>query len=222
MGTEFGQILRHHRKDAQKTQTDLVNVLRSRGYEKYSVSDVSKWDNGHRIPPEDVVDELEDALQVPEGLMLRAAGYLSAADYRRMTTGKAEMERQQAEHIASVQELAKSFITSLKRVPIMEKPNMVDGEYVGLLWVIYELPHHARWPMLKAHLGSVAADFESKAKELEGSPLAERDLQVRVERLRETGQLAQCPEITAAALYGDTKEWTEWGLNATCPWCSII
>lgn len=84
MADEFGLLLTKHRKKAGLSQNQIVEGLRRARYEdRYSESDVSKWEHG-RIPPEDVVEELEEILCTPKGLLLRAAGYRSAAEYRRL------------------------------------------------------------------------------------------------------------------------------------------
>jgi len=84
MADEFGLLLKKHRKQAGLSQNQIVEGLRRARYEdRYSESDVSKWEHG-RIPPEDVVEELEEILRTPKGLLLRAAGYRSAAEYRRL------------------------------------------------------------------------------------------------------------------------------------------
>jgi len=83
MADEFGSLLRKWRTSAQLTQRQLVKGLREVGYEHYGESDISKWEHG-RTPSEDIVEELEGILSTPKGLLLRTAGYASAAEYRRL------------------------------------------------------------------------------------------------------------------------------------------
>ena len=86
MADEFGSLLRKCRTSVELTQRQLAEGLRRARYEHYGESDISKWEHG-RIPSEDVVEELEEILSTPKGLLLRAAGYASAAEYRRMLGG---------------------------------------------------------------------------------------------------------------------------------------
>jgi transcriptional regulator with XRE-family HTH domain len=79
---KFGPLLRKWRKLSDLTQRRLVEELRLEiENECYSSSDISKWEHG-RIPPEDIVEELEKILSTPKGLLLRAAEYqrLQAAE----------------------------------------------------------------------------------------------------------------------------------------------
>ena len=84
MANEFGGLLRKYRIDARLSQRAVVEKLRMANYEaQYREADISKWEHG-RIPREDIVEELEDMLSTPKGILLRAAGYRSAAEYRRL------------------------------------------------------------------------------------------------------------------------------------------
>ena len=84
MADEFDSLLKEHRRQARLSQRQVVEGLRRAGYEdRYSEPDVSKWEHG-RIPREDVVEELEEILSTSKGLLLGAAGYRSAAEYRRL------------------------------------------------------------------------------------------------------------------------------------------
>jgi transcriptional regulator with XRE-family HTH domain len=83
MVEKFGPLLRRWRKLSDLIQRQLVQELRlAIENECYSSSDISKWEHG-RIPPEDIIEELEKILSIPKGLLLRAASYHSAAEYRR-------------------------------------------------------------------------------------------------------------------------------------------
>lgn len=117
MADEFGLLLKKYRKQAGLSQNQIVEGLRRARYEdRYSESDVSKWEHG-RIPPEDVVEELEEILCTPKGLLLRAAGYRSAAEYRRLQEAEPtpsqvalDTQRQATEH-----EKRQRFLTLLQR-----------------------------------------------------------------------------------------------------------
>ena len=117
MADEFGLLLKKHRRQAGLSQNQVVEGLRRAGYEdRYSEPDVSKWEHG-RIPPEAVVEELEEILSTPKGLLLRAAGYRSAAEYRRLQETEPtpsqvalDTQRQATEH-----EERQRFLTLLQR-----------------------------------------------------------------------------------------------------------
>jgi len=116
MADEFGSLLRKRRTRAELTQRQLAEGLRRARYEHYGESDISKWEHG-RIPLEDVVEELEEILCTPKGLLLRAAGYRSAAEYRRLQEAEPapsqvalDTQREAAEH-----EERQGFLTLLQR-----------------------------------------------------------------------------------------------------------
>ena len=110
MAEKFGPLLRKFRKLSDLTQEGLVKELRiALEQESYSKSDISKWERGSKIPPEDLVNTLEEILSIPKGLLLKVAGYTHAAEYRRIQAGE-ELEkvdtekepllkRQQKDHI---------------------------------------------------------------------------------------------------------------------------
>ena len=87
MTGKFGDLLRQLRNERRLSQKQLVEEIHKQGYEKYTAADVSKWEHGRYTPPEDVVELLEeDILHLPKGLLLEAAGYLQAAEYRRVSS----------------------------------------------------------------------------------------------------------------------------------------
>jgi transcriptional regulator with XRE-family HTH domain len=79
--SEFCKLLRRYRKERYLTQQALVDKLKSQGY-SYTGSIVSKWENGKRTPPADVVEALEDILESPKGWLLKADGYRAEAQAR--------------------------------------------------------------------------------------------------------------------------------------------
>lgn len=83
MTKDFGNLLKKLRLENKLSQPDLVVKIRGQGFDKYHKSDISKWENGRTRPPEDVVEILEDILMPnANGLLLKSAGYLSAAENR--------------------------------------------------------------------------------------------------------------------------------------------
>jgi len=87
MKGKFGELLRKSRNERRLSQEQLVQEIHKQGYEKYRAADVSKWEHGLRKPPEDVVEILEeDIFHLPKGQLLEAAGYLPAAECRRLSS----------------------------------------------------------------------------------------------------------------------------------------
>lgn len=133
MEGKFGDLLKKMRRERQMTQTQLVEEIRKQGYEKYTAADVSKWERGQYKPPEDVVEVLEeDILHLPKGLLLKAAGYLQAAEYRRLSDSDSGHE----EHKDSVLRLIQRFreeIRELGSARSMDQPGISrvvePGEY---------------------------------------------------------------------------------------------
>jgi len=84
---KFGELLRQLRNERRLSQKRLVEEIHKQGYGKYGAADVSKWEHERYTPPEDVVELLEeDIFHLPKGLLLEAAGYLQAAEYRRLSS----------------------------------------------------------------------------------------------------------------------------------------
>jgi transcriptional regulator with XRE-family HTH domain len=77
MTTRFGRILKEWRVDKHCfTQQKLAEELRvTSDNERYNKSDISKWERGHRVPPEHVVETLEKVLEISDHLLIKAAGY---------------------------------------------------------------------------------------------------------------------------------------------------
>jgi transcriptional regulator with XRE-family HTH domain len=85
MRDQFGRLLKEYRKGAELSQKQLLERIRqARHEERYSEADISKWEHGRTKPPEDVIEDLEDILFVPKGLLLRAAGYSAATEYQKL------------------------------------------------------------------------------------------------------------------------------------------
>lgn len=81
MADEFGRMLKKYRGTAKLSQKQLVERLRkARCEERYSKADISKWEHGKTKPPEDVIEDLEDILLVPKGLLLKATGHSAATE----------------------------------------------------------------------------------------------------------------------------------------------
>lgn len=85
MRDQFGRLLKEYRKGAELSQKQLLQSIRQvRQEERYSGADISKWEHGKTKPPKDVIEDLEDILFVPKGLLLMAAGYSAATEYRKL------------------------------------------------------------------------------------------------------------------------------------------
>ncbi len=238
MADEFGVLLKKHRKKARLSQNQIVKRLREARYEgRYSESDVSKWEHG-RIPPEDVVEELEEILCAPKGLLLKAAGFCSAAEYRRMVEGEEQergdrqqgesesLKRQQMEHIRTLQDLARSTIDALPELPDLNDANDFDVFYSSLAKLFLRLTGDVRWPDLAAHLGEKAKEVKDMSFVLDpyilphwrsGLPVSDH----YKESVREGWYLMISCGLQVVADSGDTREWEYYGLNQRCPSCPI-
>lgn len=85
MRDQFGRLLKEYRKDAELSQKQLLQSIRqARQEERYSGADISKWEHGKTKPPKDVIEDLEDILFIPKGLLLMAAGYSATTEYRKL------------------------------------------------------------------------------------------------------------------------------------------
>jgi transcriptional regulator with XRE-family HTH domain len=118
MADEFGRLLKEYRKGVKLSQKQLLLRIRQAGYEeRYSEADISKWEHGRTKPPEDVVEELEEILGIPKGSLLRAAGYRSAAEYRRLQAAEPTPSQAAASlRLSSVQqEERQRFLPLLQR-----------------------------------------------------------------------------------------------------------
>jgi transcriptional regulator with XRE-family HTH domain len=86
MSKDFGQLLKKSRQKKGLTMKQLLDQLLPKLPQEveYGESAVSKWEHGTRIPPENVVGALEEIFDLPPGNLLEAAGYHTAAAYRRV------------------------------------------------------------------------------------------------------------------------------------------
>jgi len=87
MSKDFGQLLKKSRQKKKLTVMQLLDQLLPKLSQEveYGESTVSKWEGGTRTPPENVVWALEEIFDLLPGNLLEAAGYHTAAAYRRVT-----------------------------------------------------------------------------------------------------------------------------------------
>jgi transcriptional regulator with XRE-family HTH domain len=87
MTKDFGQLLKKSRQKKNLTMMQLLALLLPKLSQEveYGESTVSRWERGTRTPPENVVGALEEICELPPGDLLEAAGYQTAAAYRRLT-----------------------------------------------------------------------------------------------------------------------------------------
>ncbi|HEY82520.1 MAG TPA: helix-turn-helix domain-containing protein [Dehalococcoidia bacterium] len=82
MTEKFGQLLRKYRRERGFTQWELYGELSQRDPHYTSLkggSIVSRWESGQRRPPPyQTILALEEILEVPDGMLARAAGYPEA------------------------------------------------------------------------------------------------------------------------------------------------
>lgn len=126
---------------------------------------------------------------------------------------------QQIEHIAKLQQLAKSVREDVDQVSMSDSDQLLDGEYIDLLLIAYTLVNNALWVWLAPHLGNEARKIETVAGVLsESAPLKKVPLEDRRRQIREARQSLKSA-LYPVAIYGNPKEWEEYGLNAKCPGC---
>jgi len=183
MTDEFGLLLKKHREQAGLSQNQLVEGLRRARYEdRYGESDVSKWEHG-RIPPEDVVEELEEILCAPKGLLLRAAGYRSAAEYRRML-GDESKPPPVGRHYEDVRTAIRNWLVLIQG----PRPSLFNPAALG------EPTHFGfglTWCMgpagIAAKLSVENAEFFPLLSSHLAPPIVEADFWGQVEGLKDTG-----------------------------------
>lgn len=112
MNTEFGKLLRHHRKLKALSQAKLRDMIEAWG-PRYDKSAISKWETGSHVPRAEVVEILEDIL-LPKanGLLLKAAGYLYEAESRYQLV---EISRQEPRHFEELSTTALKIASNLSR-----------------------------------------------------------------------------------------------------------
>ncbi len=243
MAEKFGPLLRKFRKLSDLTQEGLVKEFRiALEQESYSKSDISKWERGSKIPPEDLVNTLEEILSIPKGLLLKATGYTSAAEYRRIQAGE-ELEKvdtekepflrwQQIEHIKSLQELAKSVIESIPELIDIDDLENLESVRISLWQTFEKLTGDSRWPSLASHLGESAKELESMTFQIEPplippwkkGPPEKRELSIDPykELVGKAWGLISSSDLWLVARSGNTIEWEYNGLNQRCPYCQIL
>lgn len=166
MWDDFGRLLKEYREKNRLTQNQLVERLRRGGYEdKYSDADISKWEHGRTRPPEDVVEELEEILFTPNGLLLKAAGYYSAAEYRRLL----EAERGKGKGKLEIVDMWLDKVVPYlgKRFCSLELKNVGEAKIekcFGILELVNKPPnadkcHHLWWAKTSYYTPKVEADL---------------------------------------------------------------
>ncbi len=200
--------------------------------ECYSKSDISKWEHG-RIPPEDIIKELEKILSTPKGLLLKAAGYTLGEELNEVESEK-ELSLRQMEHISSLQQLARSAIESYPTFfntdhLIFATYDINDQWYVCLknLYNLFQkLINDAYWISLAAHLGNESEKIKHMPNRIniECTRIPREELSLHSNELEAIANEASnllSGGLAVVAWYGDTKEWERHGLKPTCPFCPI-
>lgn len=133
MKRKFGEFLRQLRNEKRLSQKQLVEEIHKQGYEKYGEADVSKWEHGRHTPPEDVVELLEeDIFHLPKGRLLEAAGYLQAAEYRRLSSSSPGHENHKDRLLKLIQRFEEEIkgVSLVRSIDAPEIGRIVDaGEY---------------------------------------------------------------------------------------------
>ena len=149
MKGKFGELLRQVRNERRLSQEQLVEEIHKQGYEKYTGADVSRWEQGRRKPPEDVVELLEeDIFHLPKGLLLEAAGYLPAAEYRRLSSRSPGHENHKDRLLKLIQRFEEEIqgVSLVHSIDAPEIGRIVEpGEYdLALKTKRGDIVHH-RW-----------------------------------------------------------------------------
>jgi transcriptional regulator with XRE-family HTH domain len=133
MKGKFGELLRQLRNERRLSQKQLVEGIHKQGYASYRAADVSKWEHGRYTPPEAVVEVLEeDIFHLPKGLLLEAAGYLQAAEYRRVSSLSPGHEHHKDGLLELIQRFEEEIqgVGLVHRIDAPEIDRMVEpGEY---------------------------------------------------------------------------------------------
>lgn len=182
MANELGGLLKKYRKKADLSQSQLVERFREARYEeRYGKADISKWEHG-RIPPEDVVEELEEILSTPKGLLLKAAGHASAAEYRRILAGESQSAAVER-HYEDVRGAIRDWLALTQGCPPPFDP-MTAGEPThfgfGLTW-------RKKPRRMAAKLVIEDREFYSLLRCHLAPPVVDADFWGYVESLRKTG-----------------------------------
>jgi transcriptional regulator with XRE-family HTH domain len=101
MYQEFGELLKKYRLENKLKQKELLKQLKKSYYaDKYQESDISKWEHGRTRPQNgEVVEILEDILKIPSSLLLKAAGYYSAAELYRNQVSHSSSSIDDTDHL---------------------------------------------------------------------------------------------------------------------------
>jgi len=234
MTEEFGPLLRKCRGSALLTGEQLIKKLRDQGYERYGTPDVSKWEHG-RIPPEDVVEELEEILSIPKGSLLKVAGYTNAAEYRRIQAGE-ELEkvdtekepllkRQQKDHIKKLQQMARSALDHLPDLPdLQNEPEAFNSFNDAVVKVYRRLTGDLDdWKDMAEHLGDQGDKIETMSSILDdvlpGGSLARPKLDKYKSNLEEAWCLIRIGGLKTISESSDTRKWEWEGLKQRCQQC---
>jgi transcriptional regulator with XRE-family HTH domain len=133
MEGKFGDLLKKTREERRMSQTELVEEIHKQGYEKYSAADVSKWEHEWYKPPEAVVELLEeDIFHLPKGLLLEAAGYLPAAESRRLSSRSPGHENHKDRFLKLIQRFEEEIqgVSLVRSIDAPEIGRIVEaGEY---------------------------------------------------------------------------------------------
>lgn len=144
MSSEFGELLRHHRKLKGLSQAELRDKIEAWG-PRYDKSAISKWENGLHVPHAETVEILEDIL-LPKsnGLLLRAAGYLYEAESRFQLEYTREEQSPRSKELQTTALVLASNLEKIRNTPPqwlgdpLHRQVYTVGEKVYGGWWVYE------------------------------------------------------------------------------------
>ena len=213
------------------TQAQLVKEIQiEMVLEKYNNTTVSKWEHG-RIPPVYIVEALEKLLDIPDNILLTAAGYME----KTREQGEAQHQRQrllqlvQLEHISSLQNLARSIINSVEDLPDISQFISIGELFFQIHQPLYDayerLIGDALWASLSEHLGINAEEIEYFRGALEpslaGPCLYGETFDSYKELLRDAWVKITGATMNLVANCADVDIWEECELNPRCRYCPL-
>lgn len=112
--SDFPRKLRQLRLENHLTQEKLRAELNAQGYDISSISTISRWESGSRIPKTEIVEDLESILGANRGLLLRAARYLVEISPEQSVSSQIDpvIGNKREEHFVELASTAKTLLTN--------------------------------------------------------------------------------------------------------------
>jgi len=145
MPESFGEILRERRKAHDFTQKQLADRLSEACGYTVGESTICRWEKGrNKAPvPIEAVEQLEEILSVPEGVLQGAAGYAIPE--------ASSLSKARAEHFDRLVEIVAELLVDGVGTVTREEPDVLPGQQLPENWAMAEswIKLHGRWrPLL--------------------------------------------------------------------------